>query len=241
MATRNGAADGAGGAEAGADRRAFLRTTAAGVAAAAGTAVGLPGTAGAARSAPADLPNPPGPGDRYAATFRAPRTPVSGLDSGAAGGSAPGSAGFAGTARLDFQGEIGFQVTAGDPQHPWNVRMRVTRFRATAFDSRELGQVTLELGTSSPEGLLVVTSEHPPRWRHAVLLDLAMTVENPPAGSGDEPLVLRSTSPAELTGDLDLFPPQGSDYVLDRAVGFASAGGDVEAELSRFPMRVGNS
>lgn len=237
MATRNGPADGAGGAEAGANRRAFLRTTAAGAVAAAGTAVGLPGTAGAARSAPADLPNPPGPGDRYASTFRAPRTPVSGLDSGAAAG----SAGSAATARLDFQGEIGFQVTAGDPQHPWNVRMRVTRFRATAFDSRELGQVTLELGPSSPEGLLVVTSEHPPRWRHAVLLDLAMTVENPPAGSGDEPLVLRSTSPAELTGDLDLFPPQGSDYVLDRAVGFASAGGDVEAELSRFPMRVGNS
>lgn len=242
---------GTGGAQA--DRRGFLRGTAAGVAAAAGAAAGLTATSGAARAAPRDLPNPPGPGERYAFPFRAAGTPVSWAGEVSQPGD-PGSTGSRSAAptSLDFQGELGFQVTAGDPHHPWNVRMRVTRFRATAYDSRQLGQVALELGPASPEGLLVVTSEQPARWRHAVLLDIVMTVENPPAewsagqsassSSGEpdgQPLVLRTRAPAELVGDLDLFPPQGSDYALRRPVELVRSGGEVGAELPRLPMRVG--
>jgi hypothetical protein len=248
MARRTGPDPGTGPGGAQTDRRSFLRGTAAGVAAAAGAVAGLPATSGAARSAPRDLPNPPGPGERYAFPFRAARTPLSGPGLSGPGLSEPAlsgssaESGFAARALLDFQGEIGFQVTDADPQHPWNVHLRITRFRATA-DGGQLGQVTLDLGRTSPEGMLVVTSERPARWRHTVLLDLAMTVENPPAGETDQvdgqPLVLQTRSPAELVGELDVFPPQGSDYALRRPVELVRAGGGAGAELSRFPMRVG--
>lgn len=247
-----------------ADRRSFLRGTAAGVAAAAGAFAGLAATSGSALSAPRDLPNPPSPGERYAFPFRAARTVLSGpglagsglsdsaLSDSALSDSAladPGlprsgaSEGAGAQTPLDFQGEIGFQVTGADPQHPWNVHMRLTRFRATA-DGGQLGQVTLELGRTSPEGLLVVTSEQPARWRHTVPLDFAMTVENPSGGQGGgqfagQPLVLQTRSPAELVGDLDVFPPQGSDYALRRPVELVRSGGGAGAELSQFPVRVG--
>lgn len=204
-----------------ATRRTFLRGTAAGFAAVTGAVAGLSGTSGRAWSAPGELRNPPQPGDRYAFGFRAPRTPLT-----------VGST----SAHLDVRGELAFEVTASDPRQPWNVRMRITRFRATGSDA-ELGPVTLEHRGGAPDSRLVVTSEHPARWTHAVLIDLAVTAENPPSTAG--PLVLRAEEPARLSGEITTFPPQGELYGLTRPVELVAEGSGPAGAVEELPAEVG--
>ena len=204
--------------------RAFLRGTAAGFAVVTGAVAGLSGTSGSAWSEPGELPNPPQPGDRYSFGFRAPRTPLTVAST---------------SAHLDVRGELAFEITASDPRQPWDVRMRITRFRATGSDA-ELGPVTLDHRGGAPESRLVVTDEHPARWTHTVLIDLVATVENPPSSTAG-PLVLRAKEPVRLSGEITTFPPQGELYGLTRPVALVAEGGDSAGAVEEFPAEVGTA
>ncbi|WP_157405399.1 hypothetical protein [Actinopolyspora halophila] len=91
---------------------------------------------------------------------------------------------------------------------------------------QDLGEVRVEQ-SSTPKSSLAMTQKFPPRFEQTVLLDLRISIENPPEGlreqvaprgARQEPLVLTTKNLAELVGQLNSFPPRGAQYELQEPV-----------------------
>jgi hypothetical protein len=121
-----------------------------------------------------------------------------------------------------------------------------------AAEQHDLGKVTIEL---DPEGerstsTLTMTSQFPPAFEHAVVLDLKMTIENPPAPAAEaspgaapeSPLVLTTEQPLRLDGELTSFPPTGQTYQSPEPVNLvdlANPNGDLPISLFVSDLIIG--
>jgi hypothetical protein len=238
-------------------RRDFLRKTVAGAAAAAGAAAGLTasgGTQAFAADSPRQIPTPPPVGAEIPCSCLALNTPLTVQ---------------AATITVDFRGQISIKVSASDPLDPWSLRLKVIGHRVHGYDSGSgddesgkarasqndgLGEITIEQSDTevTPDSLLKMVSQYPPRWEQTMFLDFTMTIENPPSDTmgralgvsmnrASEPLVLTTKNPGKLVGQLTSFPPKGELYRLQNPIDLVLPDNPDEtiASLDKFPVKVG--
>ncbi|SFD62050.1 hypothetical protein SAMN04487819_101350 [Actinopolyspora alba] len=92
--------------------------------------------------------------------------------------------------------------------------------RQSSPAQRDLGRVRVEQNAGANSSL-TMTQQFPPRFVQSMLLDLNISIENPPEGLREQvdprgtqqgPLVLTTKNPAQLVGELKQFPPRGAEY-----------------------------
>lgn len=144
---------------------------------------------------------------------------------------------------VDFRGGIKQRVDV-NPDDPINsVRLRTVGFRMSA----ELpgaegegggGSITIEQNDVDvdPKTLLRVTQSFPPKFETIMVLDFAMTIQQP---GGGEPLVLTTKDPAKIIGQLTQYPPRGDLYQLQNPVDLIDDDKNVVATIQKFPVKIG--
>lgn len=224
----------------GSSRRDFLRTGVAGAAMVAGAAAGLTAAGASPASAaqtPRQLPTPPPVGAEIPCSCLALNTPLTVQ---------------AATVTVDFRGEIRIRVSASNPLDPWSLRLTVIGHRVHAHDDN-LGEITIEQADTevTPDSLLRMVSQYPPRWEQTMFLDFTLTIENPPEETmrralgvtpkQSEPLVLTTKNPGMLVGQLSHFPPRGELYQLQNPIDLVLPDNPDEtvASIDKFPVKVG--
>lgn len=232
----------------GPNRRDFFRTSAALAGAAAGMAAF--GGAQAFAATPRQIPSPPPLGAEIPCSCLAVNTPLTVR---------------AATVTVDFRGEIRVRVEASDPLDPWSLRLKVIGHKVSANDNGEgngggsrqdqgLGEITIEQGDfeTTPDSLVKMLSQSPPKWEQTMFLDFTMTIERPPEelmrkalgvslSRSPEPLVLSTKEPGKLIGQLDNFPPKGEIYQLENPIKLVIPDNPEEtiAQIDKFPVKVG--
>jgi hypothetical protein len=221
-------------------RRDFLRKSVAGAAAVTGAAAGLTAAGGSMASAansPRQLPTPPPVGAEIPCSCLALNTPLTVQ---------------AATLTVDFRGEIRIRVSASNPLDPWSLRLKVIGHRVRAQDDT-LGEITIEQADTevTPDSLLTMVSQYPPRWEQTMFLDFTLTIERPPEETmrralgvqprQSEPLVLTTKNPGKLVGQLSEFPPRGELYRLQNPIDLVLPDNPDEtiASIDKFPVKVG--
>ncbi|WP_166677835.1 twin-arginine translocation signal domain-containing protein [Amycolatopsis arida] len=221
-------------------RRGFLRASALAGAAAGAVAVGADGALAAPRMA--QIPPPPPVGAEIPMSMLAVEVPLR-----------VGSM----SVEVDFEGEIRFRVTEADAADPWNLTLEVIAFGMAGrhedgnrvTQDHSLGQITIEQSDTedTPDSLLKMVSQTPPRWEQTMFLDFTMTIENPPPdlpggrrSHTPEPLVLSTKEPAKLIGELDNFPPKGEPYQLANPIQLVLPDNPEQtiASVDKFPVKV---
>ncbi|MFI9010104.1 twin-arginine translocation signal domain-containing protein [Actinosynnema sp. NPDC053489] len=225
----------------GADRRGFLKGTAAAALGAGAAAVAGPASAAAAeRTHPDGLPPV---GAEIPCSCLAVNTPLRIRTS---------------LVTVDFRGGIKVRVET-NPDDPENsVRLRVVGHRVSAElpggDSADTsaGTITIEQNDVdvTPESVLRLTQKYPPRYEQVMVLRFTMTIDQPDevlrrAGvrspKAYEPLVLETKNPAVLVGTVTQFPPRGDVYRLQNPVDLVLPDDPdtVIATIEEFPVKVG--
>ncbi|MFE2752170.1 twin-arginine translocation signal domain-containing protein [Actinosynnema sp. NPDC059335] len=158
---------------------------------------------------------------------------------------------------VDFRGGIKVRVEY-NPDDPDNsVRLRVVGHRVSGElpggeDDTAAGTITIEQNDIdvTPESLLRLTQRYPPRYEQVMVLRFTMTIDQPDellrrAGvtspKAYEPLVLETKNPAVLVGNLTQFPPRGDLYRLREPVELVLPDDPdvVVATIQEFPVKVG--
>ncbi|WP_116047061.1 hypothetical protein [Amycolatopsis palatopharyngis] len=233
----------------GPNRRDFFKTSAAFAGAAAGLAA-FGGAPAFAAQSPRQIPSPPPLGAEIPCSCLAVNTPLTVR---------------AATVTVDFRGEIRVRVEASDPLDPWSLRLKVIGHKVSANDNGEgndpgsrqdqgLGEITIEQGDfeTTPDSLVKMLSQSPPKWEQTMFLDFTMTIERPPEelmrralgvslSRAPEPLVLSTKEPGKLIGQLDNFPPKGEIYQLQNPINLVIPDNpdEVVASIDKFPVKVG--
>ncbi|MCY1083598.1 hypothetical protein [Archangium lansingense] len=148
-----------------------------------------------------------------------------------------------GVITLDFKGGFKERVEANLGAGLGGVKLKMLGFEVSA-DSPVVGKVTLSLADIdvTPLGLLEVTGNLPPTFRHTIFWDFKATIEKPPGGG--PPLVLSNTKTGKLLNShFTAYPPQGSVYQLQEPVDLAPVGAptQVVAQLLQFPVTVSHN
>lgn len=158
---------------------------------------------------------------------------------------------------VDFRGGIKVRVDV-NPDDPHNsVRLRVVGHRVSAElpggdDRASAGTITIEQNDIDVDAksLLRLTQKFPPQYEQIMVLSFTMTIDQPDdllrrAGvrspKAYEPLVLTTKDPAVLKGILTQFPPRGDLYQLQNPVELVLPDDPdtVVATIERFPVKVG--
>ncbi|GAB3652866.1 hypothetical protein [Glycomyces tarimensis] len=186
--------------------------------------------------------------DEFGLTFTEAGRRLAGLD-----------AGEQASATADLEGNVDFRVADADPLDPWSMKLEISGFAmksttaetpaapvGPAEQDQGLGEITIEQGDfeTTPESLVKMISQSPPKWEQTMFLDFTMTIERPPETAAEqvrEPLVLSTKEPGKLIGQLDNFPPKGEIYQLENPIKLVIPDNPEEtiAQIDKFPVKVG--
>ncbi|WP_017975095.1 twin-arginine translocation signal domain-containing protein [Actinopolyspora halophila] len=232
--------------EDGTARRDFLKKAATGAAAAAGGLAFVGGQASAAQP-----PTPPAVGAEIPCSCLAPGVPLT-IETT--------------TVQIDFSGQIKVRVESSNPLNPWSLKLKVIGHEVTGTDNGDsgeeaksaqregLGRVHIKQSDAevTPESLLEMTQQSPPKFEQTMFLDFTMTIENPPQqlmerslgvslSKKPEPLVLATKNPGKLVGHLNSFPPEKEVYQLQNPIELVVPDqSETIATIDRFPVQVGS-
>lgn len=139
---------------------------------------------------------------------------------------------------VDFRGGIKQRVEV-NPDDPFrSVRLRTVGFRVTAElpggGTLTLEQTDVDVDASSS---LRLVQPFPPRYEHHIVVPVTLTIDR----SDADPIVLTSTNPLHLIGQITQFPPRGEVYQLQQPVQFVSPDDPdtTAAILEKMPTKIG--
>ncbi len=149
----------------------------------------------------------------------------------------------------NFTGSITGSVEDPDPLTPNKWKVEILEFHLTSPAGtqrrQDLGRISIDgIQDTTPDGVLEMTQQFPPKFVHTLFLEFTMTIESPPQGrmrAAAEPLVLTTKSPGKLVGQLDSIPPQGAPYQLQNPIELVLPNQDeTAASIGTFTATVGN-
>jgi hypothetical protein len=160
---------------------------------------------------------------------------------------------------LDFKGGIKIRVEI-NPNEPLNsVRLRVVGHKVSAelpaddsLGGSQPTTITIEQNDMDidAKSVLRLISKFPPKFEQLMVLSFTMTIDNPGAvlqNAGiqatvpDEPLVLSTKNPVQLTSKLTKFPPKGDLYKLTDPIELVLPDNPdtTIVRIDQFPVNVG--
>ncbi|WP_157620829.1 hypothetical protein [Saccharothrix sp. NRRL B-16348] len=160
---------------------------------------------------------------------------------------------------LDFKGGIKIRVEI-NPNEPLNsVRLRVVGHKVSAelpaddsLGGSKPTTITIEQNDMDidAKSVLRLISKFPPKFEQLMVLSFTMTIDNPGAvlqNAGiqatvpDEPLVLSTKNPVQLTSKLTKFPPKGDLYKLTDPIELVLPDNPdtTIVRIDQFPVNVG--